>query len=135
MVIDSGKVDEEFDQKVHTIEVDNQCENVQTPPLNEPTQHPTKSPTQNPTKSPTQNPTKSPTENPTQSPTRNPTNPPSPNNVCKDVKKGRWRIKGRKGPRRTCKIHAKKRKCNSRTSTGEKVWQLCQKSCNRCDYQ
>ena len=52
---------------------------------------------------------------------------------CTDRKKKRWRIKGEhKGRRRSCKNLAKKGKCDTETSTGEFVWQFCQKSCNRC---
>lgn len=51
---------------------------------------------------------------------------------CKDEKKGRWSIK-RRGPKRSCKSHARKKKCNSKTIYNRKrVWELCPKSCGRC---
>lgn len=52
---------------------------------------------------------------------------------CKNKMLSRWRFKGNRGKKRSCKFLARKNKCDFETSTGEFVWQLCQKSCNRCD--
>ncbi len=56
-----------------------------------------------------------------------------PTPVCKDKKK-RVQVPGKtKQKRRSCKALAKRGKCDKTLSTGEYVWQFCQKSCNRCN--
>merc|ERR1712176_1437885 len=61
----------------------------------------------------------------------NPTNPPT--KLCTNKKRKRFSINGTKKRRRSCRSHAKRGNCNSRTSTGDFVWQLCSKSCNKCN--
>lgn len=58
------------------------------------------------------------------------------NNQCTDIKKGRFQLKDGKGPKRNCKQHAKKKKCNKKLvggpNNGKFLHQLCPKSCNKC---
>jgi len=56
--------------------------------------------------------------------------------VCKNKypRKHKFKLQGQRGKRlRSCKNLAKRKKCNKRVTTGEWVWELCKKSCNRCD--
>jgi len=65
----------------------------------------------------------SPTESPTESPIKKP---------CVNKKKGKFKIPGKR-KKRTCKFQARIGKCDLLLKPGQYVWQICQKSCKRCD--
>jgi hypothetical protein len=67
------------------------------------------------------------------SPTKEPTKAPKPNKRCRNKKKGKWKIKGTHGPSRTCQQHANKGRCDTVTFNGKFVWELCRKSCGKCN--
>jgi hypothetical protein len=90
-VVVEGKDRGAFGKEVHTIEVDNMCEETQ--------------------------------ESPTLPPSEKP---------CSNQKKRKFKISGQRR-KKTCRIHAKKKKCDLLIEpNGQFVWQVCQKACQRC---